>query len=705
STLHTADVTVDTAPRRRPSPIPRLLAMTGTVLVSGAFVWMAARGRPVEAMYGHWMVHNGPPAVLCLWLGSLVVGRSPGHRGGLLLIAVGAMGAMHTAMAALTDARMTAAGVAHAGQRFEAVVPATLPLDASVPMWITSWLWIPAVASLATAFLLVFPDGELPEGRRRYAAHLTIVAVLALVSALTIQTWPWSQRPVVFSEERDGPPAAALLFAVGGFLLAVAVALSVSALVGRWRDADTDQRRRMRPVAITASAFAVVAVGLWPWQWIWIPTILIALGALISSYAFAIARYRLHDLEVVVSRAVVAAILAATFTAVYLTIVVGIGHVVGRGRDSDLLPLVAVGVVAVAFDPARRRIRRWVDRLLYGHDRDAYEVLSGMAEQLRTASSTDEVLTEVAGLLLHGTGAEQIEIAAIVRGAERVVASDGRSERPDAVLAVPVTLETEPLGQIRVFARTPSDLAPGSSSLVDAVAATIGVVLRNAQLTADLREQVHALRRAGERLVHAQDVARRGLERDIHDGAQARLIALKIRLGIAARRAASLHDTQLASLIGSMSDEVDHAVSSLRDLGQGLRPSVLEGAGIAAALRSEARNLAMDVEVDDVTIHRYDPSVEAAVYFSCLEAIQNSAKHGRATAVRVRLSNGDGGLVFDVSDDGAGFDPVRTREGGGLTNLHDRLTSLGGTASIDSTVGGGTTVTGRVPVQPLVSER
>jgi two-component system, NarL family, sensor kinase len=688
------------APVRGPSRLVPAIAVVGTVLVVVSFVSMALRGRPLEAIYGHWMIHNGPAAVLCLWLGYLVVRRVPGHRGGWLIVAIGAFSAAHVTVITLADARMMAAGVAHEGQRFDAVVPTELPLDASVPAWISSWLWLPIVVMFVVAFPLMFPDGEPPGDRRRLALHLGAAAVVALAVATSLLTWPGGERPVVMSSMEGAPPVSWALFALGGLVLAVAVVMSVSTLLGRWRRATGEERRRMRPVAVSASALPVVAVGLWPGQAVWIPAVLLALYALMGTYAFAIARYRLHDLELVVSRAVAAAILAATFTGVYLAIVVGVGHVVGRGRDIELLPLVAVGVVAVAFENLRRRVRRWVDRLIYGNDQDAYQVLSGIAEQLRSAPSTDGVLGEVAELLRRGTAAERIAIVANVRGGERVAAADGQSEREQAVWAIPVDHEGQPLGCIRVFARSTADLAPNAAPLLEHAAATIGVVLRNAQLTADLQEQVLALRRAGERLVVAHDEARRELERDIHDGAQARLIALKIHLGIAERRAAGREDAELAQLIGSMSEEVDLAVRSLRELGRGLRPSVLEGAGVAAALRSEARHLALDVSVDDHATHRYDPAVEAAVYFACLEAIQNAAKHGRASTVHVELSNGDGVLDFRVTDDGIGFDAARVVVGGsGLTNLQDRLTSLGGDVSVESSVGVGTTVAGRIPLQ------
>ena len=697
-------MTDGTVSRRSPQLLPPVLAVIGTVLVIGAFVSMAARGRPLEAMYGHWMIHNGPTGVLALWLGHLVLRRDRSHRGGWLLVAIGVLSCVHVAVIALADARFIAAGVAHSGQRFEAVAPAVLPLDAMIPWWISAWLWVPIPVMATTVFMLIFPDGRLPAGVRRYGFHLAIAAAALISAAYMLETAPWSEIPIVMGDSIGATPLVSTLLLTGGAMLAIAVVLSISTLVARWRAADADQRHRMRPVVISATAFAVIGVGLFPLQWLWIPTALLAIWTLLGSYAFAIARYRLHDLDIVVSRAVVAALLAMTLTAVYLAIVVGVGGLIGRGRDATVLPLVAAGVVAVAFDPVRRRVQRLVDRLLYGHDRDAYEVLHGIADQLRSTAASDDVLVEVVGLLMRGTGAEQVDIVATGRHTDTVVSTTGRSDRESALWAVPIVHDGATLGRIRVFARSSADLAPGSAALVDDVAATIGVVLRNAQLTNDLREQVSALRLVGERLVHAQDEARRELERDLHDGAQAQLIALKIQLGMAERRAASV-DQELAALIGSMSTEVDRAVRSLRELSHGLRPAVLEGGGIAAAIRSEARNLSMEVRVDDTTTHRYDPAVEAAVFFSCLEAIQNSAKHGGSAHVRVRLSNGHGGLEFSVSDDGTGFETDRAFEGAGLTNLEDRVTSLGGEFRVDSIVGIGTTVKGRIPVQPLVSER
>ena len=148
--------------RRSVESLPSAVAVVGTALVLVAFVSMGARGRPVDAIYGHWMIHNGPTGVMSLWLGYLVTRREPHHRAGWLLVAIGALSAVHVGLVALVDQRMIAAGVAHSGQRFAAVVPSSMPLDVMVPLWFSAWLWIPVLVMAVTVFLLVFPDGELP---------------------------------------------------------------------------------------------------------------------------------------------------------------------------------------------------------------------------------------------------------------------------------------------------------------------------------------------------------------------------------------------------------------------------------------------------------------------------------------------------------------------------------------------------------------
>ena len=219
----------------------------------------------------------------------------------------------------------------------------------------------------------------------------------------------------------------------------------------------------------------------------------------------------------------------------------------------------------------------------------------------------------------------------------------------------------------------------------------------NGTLEARVAEQLEEIQRSRQRLVAAQDTERRRLERDLHDGAQQQVVALKLRLALAASIAEE-HSTELAQSLKDLGKEAGDAVEALRNLAHGIYPPLLASSGLIPALRQQAGRLPLDIDVRPEELPRFGPEVEAAVYFCCLEALQNVAKHANAGHVVVELAV-DGGklLEFRIEDDGVGFDTATTGPGHGLTNLSDRVAALGGTLDIDSRPGEGTTVRGRVP--------
>lgn len=220
----------------------------------------------------------------------------------------------------------------------------------------------------------------------------------------------------------------------------------------------------------------------------------------------------------------------------------------------------------------------------------------------------------------------------------------------------------------------------------------------NGSLETRVAEQLDEIQQSRQRLVAAQDTERRRLERDLHDGAQQQVVALKLRLALAASIAEE-HSPELAASLEELGREAGDAVQALRNLAHGIYPPLLASSGLVPALRQQAGRLPLDIEVLPDELPRLSAEIEAAVYFCCLEALQNVAKHADATHVDVVLDLGeeDGVLEFRVEDDGIGFDTAATGSGHGLTNLSDRVAALGGTLDIDSSPGNGTTVRGRVP--------
>jgi signal transduction histidine kinase len=232
-------------------------------------------------------------------------------------------------------------------------------------------------------------------------------------------------------------------------------------------------------------------------------------------------------------------------------------------------------------------------------------------------------------------------------------------------------------------------LRPAGRQLVADVASQAGLVLANAGLIEDLRA-------SRQRLVTAQDETRRRLERNIHDGAQQDLVALTIKLRLAGMTVEDLPQARQA--FGELQTEATEALENLRDLAHGIYPPVLADLGLAAALNAQAGKSVVPVTVEADGLGRYPQQTEAAVYFCCLEALQNTAKYAHASQARICVRAHGGTLSFTVSDDGAGYDPRHTPMGSGQRNMADRLTALGGKLAVRSAPGQGTTVTGQLPI-------
>jgi signal transduction histidine kinase len=239
------------------------------------------------------------------------------------------------------------------------------------------------------------------------------------------------------------------------------------------------------------------------------------------------------------------------------------------------------------------------------------------------------------------------------------------------------------------------------------LASPAGVVLRNRHLTrelqarlAEISAQTAELQASSARIIAAQDSTRRRLERNIHDGAQQHLVAIAVKLRLAATLA-KRDPGRATRLLDELEVETHQALETLHALARGIYPPILRELGLESAIRAQGPRFSLPVEVASTGLTRYASEVEGAVYFCCLEALQNVAKHAKARKVRIRLEDLGGELTFSVDDDGVGFDPLRLRQGSGLQNIADRLAALGGHMSVVPGRNGGTSLQGRVPVPSL----
>jgi signal transduction histidine kinase len=232
--------------------------------------------------------------------------------------------------------------------------------------------------------------------------------------------------------------------------------------------------------------------------------------------------------------------------------------------------------------------------------------------------------------------------------------------------------------------------------LTKAAAAGALLALDNARLDRELRATVDELRESRKRLVSAGDAERQRLERDLHDGAQQRLIAVRVKLGLA--RELVPPGGELSQRFDELEGAVDASLRELRELAHGIYPTILATEGLRGALRSAAARSDLAVSID-TDVGRCPLEIESAVYFCCLEALQNAAKHaGPDARVSIVVRELDDEVAFSIADDGRGFDPSVVPRGQGLQNLDDRIVALGGRLDVSSEPGAGVTVWGRVPL-------
>jgi len=610
-----------------------------------------------------------PAAAFCI-VGLVVALRVPANPAGWLMLVIGGIWSL---------------GV---------LPPSTVP---TVPFIDNFWL-IP-FGLMGTHLLLRLPNGTLLSARWRWVSRLATTAIV-----VGILSFPPT-------DATDTPVWQGAIATLALVLLAACVILSVASLVIRARRAGADERHQIRWIAAGGATFLVC------WSLAFIPPLFgqpdgTQLGNAFDSFALvmysavpigigiAILRYRLYDVDVVLRKAVILATFAVFFTAVYALIVGGVSALVGAHSTTGL-SFVAAVCIAIGFQPVLARARRFADRVVYGKRSTPYEVLAAFGERVGDAYVEDDVLPRMATVLGEGVGATRSRVWLQLGEAEelRPVAtwpSDADPVPPDDA-TVEVRHQGELLGALSVVMPANDPMDPTKERLMSDLASQAALVFRNVRLTEELRARLDDLRAAQKRLVTAQDDERRKLERNIHDGAQQQLVAMAVKLRLA-EGLVERDPPRAAAMLGDLQTETNEALEDLRDLARGIYPPLLADRGLAAALEAQARKASLPVTVHAGDLGRYPAEVEAATYFSCLEALQNVAKYAGASRATVTVSDGTGALRFEVTDDGHGFDPSATGYGTGLQGIADRLAALDGTLSVASAVGEGTTIRGSIPV-------
>lgn len=616
--------------------------------------------------------HNGLIAASFSAVGLYVVRMRPRHREGWLFVAVGVVHA-----------------VMFFGRQYgqvEGVLPAGSWLG-----WLGVWP-LPLAIALTGWTFMAFPHGRLlsPGWRRAGLVMLIVASVMATMSAL----WPVDHARIGLVAphplELAGAEVASRFWPYLLPSYALFQVLWTAAVVVRLLRARGDEARQMRwLVYATLMAMVLLATGLAVFRSpvpgaLAVPLIPVAAG-------IAILKYRLYDIDPVVNKTLVVGSLVLLITVGYIVIVVGVGTLIPVG--TGWLSLLATAVVAVAFEPLRRRAQRVADRLVYGHRATPYEALSRLSAQLDEAP--EELLHGIASTVANAVGATEV----IVWVGDEVLLTPhaGWPHTPEATEPSsldgldrgtrghvrPVVHQGTVRGAITLRKSAGEALTPTEGRLLTDLVAQTGLVIAQQQ-------QAQELQAAARRIVSAEDAARRRIERDLHDGAQQRLVTMGLELGSLAEQAQASGVSELAVRVKEIRSQLMETTSELRELARGLHPMLLTQAGLDAALRMLADRSAIPVRLTLAIPGRLSREIEVTAYYIVSEALTNAARHSGAEVVRVEVAKVAEGLRVGVSDAGCGG--ARQRHGSGLEGLADRVAAVGARLTIDSPVGGGTRI-------------
>ncbi|MDL4818091.1 sensor histidine kinase [Actinomadura opuntiae] len=542
--------------------------------------------------------------------------------------------------------------------------------------WLGTWLWAVDTYALTLVLPLIFPDGRLVSRWFRPVLGLACLVPVVVCVHLTID--PGVRRfhngvSVYPFEEIPVPITVLILGTLAGGLLS---------LVVRFARSSPDVRRQIAWVVYPGVlAQAVIYVG--ENSAIGDPLRDLSIAAVPICIAIAIRRYRLYDIDLVVSRTLVYAGLVVVITGVYFALV-GAASLLAHGYGT-LAGLAGAVVAGAVFEPVRRRLQRAVDSLIHG-ERDPYRIADRLNRRLQAAADPAAALAaaaEIARTALHATG---VVIEVLDREGRTVSAEDGvLGARPQLI---PLVWHGEPVGRLLFGVARPPD-----AHMSGILARNLAELANAARLTADVQ-------RSRERILRTREEERRRLRRDLHDGLGPTLASLAMTVDAA--RITMRTDPEAAdALLENLRTMMGRTIGDIRELVYGLRPPALDDLGLAGAIQALGGVVAtgdgprVDVHVEG-DLERLPAAAEVAAYRIVQEALTNVHRHARAESAVVRLYlNGD--LHVTVNDDGVGL-PSQMRSGIGMSSMRERAAEIGGSCTVGPGPKGGTLVRARLPV-------
>jgi signal transduction histidine kinase len=597
-------------------------------------------------------------AVTMAAVGALIVSRHPGHRIGWLFLA----DALFTGLAAdlAQGWGLRAAEHGWPGGPFGE--------------WLSLSSWL-ATGPAGVLLFLWFPDGHLTRRGWKAVAWASIVGAAVALPGFAMDPdlgdqFIGGRNPYAV----QGAPID-LLLGVGMPLFLGSLVVAIVPLVQRFRRSSGVERLQLRWFAF-ASVCAAVVLPTVALLWTVVPAVrpltALALTSIPVAAGVAILRYRLYDIDLIISRTVAYTAVTVLLAGMYAAIAVALGAAVGR--NSAWVTAGATLAVAAVFRPLRDRIQNAVDRRFNRTRFDALQQMTGFLDDLRAGRAAPE---DVEPALRRVLGMDDLQVRLSLPHGGSTVDLSGTPVADD-LAAGQTCWPIHHAGTLLGTVVAPAELAE-RRSLVTKVLEAGSLAVEIARLRVELRHQLDEVEASRARIVAAADDERRRIERDLHDGAQQRLVSIGLALRHA-QHALGSADVEVSRTLDDAVAEITVTIGELRELARGLRPAALD-VGLGAALRDLAGRASIPVEVD-ADAQRFPPDIETAAYFCACEGLTNAVKHARATKVVLGARHGNGALVVSVADDGVGG--ATTDRGSGLTGLSDRVAAHGGTLRIHS---------------------
>ncbi|HEY8855609.1 MAG TPA: histidine kinase, partial [Candidatus Dormibacteraeota bacterium] len=567
------------------------------------------------------------------------------------------------------------------------------------------------------AVFAMFPDGKYQRRYERWIVRSVPLAFLPLVVLYLLGSprigtsqFGWVSLDAASPLYVRGldPVGAVAGAVIGATLLVVVPALAI--LLLRYRRFGAEQRRQIKwPLyALSVSAISVVVLALAPGPpaipfWIAAVQYVGTMALLPAGLALGIVMHRGLDIDDVIRRSVVYGALWAVIAAAYVVIAAALGIAVGQRVPLALAVLLAI-VATLFFQPARRRLERFADRVVFGPRLSGYELISQLGMRLQSTVAPEDVAGSVAATIQAGLGASWVRVM-LDRPERMPIASAGTDPGYGvAELSAPLVHGDRIVGVIECGPKTEGRYNSADQELLNTLGRQAALAIRNSQLGAELSQSVDELAASRARLVQAEELERRRLERDLHDGVQQELVGVLARLGLA--RNQLRRDRALAeATLREAQIDAQRALESLQELARGIHPAILTDRGLVEAVEERATRMPIPVEVHANGLGggaRFPLEMEGAAYFFVSEGLANIVKYASATRAFVRFHTEPGRLVVEVQDDGRGFDPAMVKKSG-LRGLEDRISALGGRVEVVSRPGQGTELRAVLPMSEAVN--